>query len=436
MTDYGAHVQRIEADIQALRREAEKSSGPHSTTELACRLFCRQFQLYSLSGEISHLSTLYDTVAEAVTRSPVRSDLWLVQAYIALKLHRFADAQRLMEVEPERATCPQGLLIQSELDVQQGRYQAARETIRQSLDSQLTWEGLARLAYLTGLLGDVDTADKLYHCAQQELTVKQMHAYAWVEVQRGVLAFQRGKHGQALGHYEKAGRAYSGYWLIAERVAEAKGAQGCFAGAIEEYQRLYAISPRPEWAHALGDLYSLSGAISTAHTWKTRALDQYLQSVSSGGVHYYHYLVDLVSELPELKEQAVQWARKDEKIRSNYQTQGNLAWTLYRCGRVLEAREWINLALQSKVVCARLFLQAACVYSAVGETQRSHSLYRLSLETNAVPAKACLPGDYAASSRAATSSSHPLTMVVADVQCAQASCCIDAGTRSTRQPGQ
>ena len=32
MTDYGAHVQRIEADIQALRREAEKSSGPHSTT--------------------------------------------------------------------------------------------------------------------------------------------------------------------------------------------------------------------------------------------------------------------------------------------------------------------------------------------------------------------------------------------------------------------
>ena len=120
----------------------------------------------------------------------MRSDLWLVQAYIALKLHRFADAQRLMEVEPERATCPQGLLIQSELDVQQGRYQAARETIRQSLDSQLTWEGLARLAYLTGLLGDVDTADKLYHCAQQELTVKQMHAYAWVEVQRGVRAFQ------------------------------------------------------------------------------------------------------------------------------------------------------------------------------------------------------------------------------------------------------
>jgi hypothetical protein len=78
MTDYGAHVQRIEADIEAIRREAEGVFAPHSTTELACRLFCRQFQLYSLSGEISHLSTLYDTVAEAVARSTVRSDLWLV----------------------------------------------------------------------------------------------------------------------------------------------------------------------------------------------------------------------------------------------------------------------------------------------------------------------------------------------------------------------
>jgi tetratricopeptide (TPR) repeat protein len=388
MSSYQLHIDRMAEQITSLRREIE--AAPHVTVSSYCRLFSSQFQLFSITGQIGQMTTLDDAIEGAIASSRVRSDLWLVQAYAALKLHRFVDAQRIVQAEPARLACPHGLLIQSDLDMARGRYAAAREKIVEALAEDVTWEGLARLAHLAGLLGDVETADHLYIRAQDELTVKQMHAYAWVEVQRGILDFQRGKYAKALAHYEHANQAYSGYWLIEERIAEVKGAQGCFTEAIEAYLDIYAKSARPECAHALGDLYALSGAIVTACEWKARALHRYLQSVSCGEVHYYHYLVELCCELPGEQEQALQWARNDEQLRSNYLTQSNVAWALYRSGRPHEAQGWISRALNSGVVCARLFLQAACVYAADGHAQLGNDYYQMATATNAVPAKARL----------------------------------------------
>jgi tetratricopeptide (TPR) repeat protein len=388
MSSYQLHVDRLEEQIASLRHEI--AAAPHPTVASQCRLFSSQFQLFSLTGAIGQMTALYNAIDVAMTSSPVRSDLWLVQAHTALKLHRFADAQCIVHAEPARLSCPHGLLIDSDLHMQEGRYAAAREKIVQALADDVTWEGLARLAFLTGLLGDVETADHFYIRAQDELTIKQMHAYAWIEVQRGVLHFQRGKYAEARAHYDRGNQAYSGYWLIEERIAEVKGAEGCFAEAIADYLHIYGKSARPECAHALGDLYALSGAIVTAHEWKAKALHRYLQSVSRGEVHYYHYLVELCCELPAEQEQALRWARRDEQLRSNYLTQGNVAWALYRCGRMAEAEEWINHALRSEVVCARLFLQAACVYAAAGQVQLGNHYYRRASAVNALPAKARL----------------------------------------------
>jgi tetratricopeptide (TPR) repeat protein len=388
MSSYQLHVERMEEQITSLRREI--AAAPHPTVASQCRLFSSQFQLLSLIGEIGQMTALYDLIEVAIASSAVRSDLWLVQAYAALKLHRFADAERILRAEPARLVCPHGLLIDSDLDMQQGRYASAREKIVRALTDEVTWEGLARLAFLTGLSGDIETADHLYLRAQDELTIKQMHAYAWIEVQRGVLDFQRGEYARAGAHYDRSNQAYSGYWLIEERIAEVKGAQGYFAEAIADYRRIYEKSARPECAHALGDLYALSGAIVNAHEWKATALHRYLQSASCGEVHYYHYLVELCCELPAEQEQALRWARSDEQMRHNYLTQGNVAWALYRCGRVAEAEQWISHALESGVVCARLFLQAACVYAAAGRVQLGNEYYRRASAVNAVPAKARL----------------------------------------------
>jgi tetratricopeptide (TPR) repeat protein len=398
MTDHQVHVRRIEDQIADLQRRCAEDTSHDSVIELHSSLFCRQFQLLSLAGDLPQLGSLNAAIEAFSASSPGPSDLWLVQAHIAVKLHRFKEAQQILHLDPCRRFCPQGRLVQADLHIQHGRYAEARKDIGLALESDTTWDGLARLAHLTGLLGDSDAAERIYIAAQDELTAKQMHAYAWVEVQRGILDFQRGRYPQALAHYERAERSYSGYWLVEERIAEVQGAQGNFPNAIAAYTCLYEAHPRPEWAHALGDLYSLSGDIRKAHVWKLRALDGYQASASTGEVHYLHYLVELCCELPGRSEEALHSARRDEELRSNYQTLGNLAWTLYRCGQVSAAQQYIRKALESNVVCARLYLQAACIYKAAGDCRASARYFQLAKSINASPVKARLSADVPVSS--------------------------------------
>ena len=75
---------------------------------------------------------------------------------------------------------------------------------------------LAWLAYFYGKRGDVAGADHLYEEAEDQLTAKEMRSYAWLEVQRGSLAFAHGRYGEARLHYGQADAAYPGYWLVDE----------------------------------------------------------------------------------------------------------------------------------------------------------------------------------------------------------------------------
>ena len=392
MTDYDADLQRIEDDIHAIgcaTRETAAVLSPDVGN--AARLFYRNFQYTSLTGQINLLRRLDESLDIAISSSSRAADLWLLKAHVALKRHRFADAEAALRAEPSLKTFPLATLLQSDVDLQQGRYSAAREAIEAVLSIDKTWHALARLAYLTNLTGDLRSADEIYAAAEDELSAKEMQTFAWLEVQRGWMHFQRGHQTQAMVHYDRANAAYSGYWLVEERIAELIGAQGSFAEAIAAYQRLYAASPRPEWEHALGDLYSLSGDSQQAHDWKRSARSHYIESVESGETYYFHYLIDLCCELAGEEREAIEWARRDLSIRNNFMTQGDLAWALYRGGELTEAAEWVTKALACGAVSARLYLQAACIYSVANRADLGSHYMRLAMATNPLPARAHMP---------------------------------------------
>jgi len=54
------------------------------------------------------------------------------------------------------------------------------------------------------------------------------------------------------------------------------------------------------------------------------------------------------------------------ELRENFSTRAALAWALYRDGNLAEARAWIDRALRSGAVEARLFLKAAKIYCGLG----------------------------------------------------------------------
>jgi len=364
-TDYQAELDRIDTDIAEL---GEGAFAARLNAETVTKLVYRLYQRASLSGNLAELDEVETAIDKAIEGLGPAPDLCLLKANLDLKLHRLGEARRDLDAGPGLRESVEGRTLAADLDLQEGRYQAAREGYARVIAEARAWDGLARLAHLTALMGDIDRAEQLYSEAEDELTAKQMRSYAWVELQRGLLDLTHGRPHEAREHYRRAERAYSGYWLIDEHVAEWLGAQGDFAEAAALYREVIARAPRPELRQALGELYTLMGEPGQARPWHDTALAAYLDSARRGDVHYYHHLVDYYSDVAEDGPEAVTWARKDVALRSHFSTQAALAWALFRDGQLEAATATIREALASGVQDARVFARAATIHQAAGRS--------------------------------------------------------------------
>jgi tetratricopeptide (TPR) repeat protein len=388
MTDYERDLGLIEAELEVIGSAVREADAVFSADSgNVVRILYKKFQYAALSGELTLLQPLDELLDGAIRSSRHPTDLWLLKAHVALNRHRLADAAAALRADPSLRASSPARLLWSDIYLQHGEYSSARSAIEAVLSEGNTWDALARLAHLTSLIGDWRTADELYAAAEDELTAKQMQMFAWLEVQRGWMHFQRGHQDEARLRYDRADAAYSGYWLVEERKAELIGAQGRFEEAVAVYGRLHTLSDRPEWQHALGDLYSLSGDAKRAYQWRCTAHTRYVESVSRGETYYFHYLSDLCCELAGREGEAVEWARRDVSIRGNFLTYGHLAWALYRCGEVSAAMEWMGTALASGAVSAHLFVRAACIYAAANQVELGSRYMQLAMSTNPHPPK-------------------------------------------------
>ena len=111
--------------------------------------------------------------------------------------------------------------------------------------------------------------------------------------------------------YERAARAYGGYWLVEARRAELAAARGQGAEAMALYTRVAGQTPSPEVAQALGELYAYLGRPAEAAPWYQRALAAYTRSVERGEVHYLHALAAFDSDVSGDATAALRWAEAD-----------------------------------------------------------------------------------------------------------------------------
>jgi tetratricopeptide (TPR) repeat protein len=363
---YQAEIRQIEQDIAAVG--AATALDPPTGTERVTQYVYRVYQRASLAGDLAALEAAESAIDRAIPLLTHPGDLYLLKANVAFKLHRLADVRSVLLASPLVRRSEEGRLIGADLDFQNGRYQAARQGYCDLLETSRPWGALARLAHLSGKMGDPAGADRLYAEAEDELTAKELRSFAWLEVQRGFLDFAHGRYRNAQSHYERADRAYPGYWLVDEHIAELLAAEGQFAEAIALLERVASAVHRPELEQAIGELYQLTGPSDRARERSQQALAAYLESAGRGEVHYWHHLADYYADVAEDGEQAVVWARKDLQLRENFSTQAALAWAYYRAGRSGAARDWIDRALSSGAATAHLFRQAGSIYMAAGRT--------------------------------------------------------------------
>ncbi len=358
---YRTELQGIERDIAELSI-ADLFAVPINPERLT-RYVYLLYQRASIAGHLAQLGAVERALERAVRLLTHRGDLYLLKANVAFKLHKLGDVEAALLAIPIAGRCIEACLLRADLDFQYGRYREAEIGYTDAIEAERSWGGLARLAYFRGKMGDLEGADRLYREAEDELTAKEMRSYAWLEVQRGFLAFSRGCYRDARLHYERAEAAYPGYWLVDEYKAELLGAEGHYTEAIAVFRGLLTASDRPDLQQAIAELYRIAEQADAARHWQNGALSGYLKSARRGEVHYYHHLTDFYADVAKDGAAAVTWARADMQLRKNFATEAALAWAFYRNAEFDEARGWIGRALASGVVDAHLLFRAAKIYA-------------------------------------------------------------------------
>jgi tetratricopeptide (TPR) repeat protein len=379
LTDYQRELQQINRDLAEF--EGQAFSTPLNA-ETITKFVYRLYQRASLTGSFSEFEQAEAAIGKAINLLGPTQDICLLKANLDFKFHRLTKTKQDLELGPGLLNTMQGRVLQADIAFQEGKYLEARNEFEKLIQEERSWDNLARLAYVQSKIGDLAGAEKSYEEAEDEITAKEMKSFAWVELQRGLLDLTHGRFDAAWEHYQRADRAYSGYWFIHEHIAEVLGAQRRFEESAALYEKVIQQVPKPELQQALGELYTFMGKPEKAEPWFEKALQAYLESAQRGHVHYYHHLADFYADVRQDPGEALKWARMDLQLRANYSTQAAFAWALYLNQQIPEAMDTITQALSSGVHESGLFATAGIILNAAGHSQEGERYLQLAAELN------------------------------------------------------
>jgi tetratricopeptide (TPR) repeat protein len=337
------------------------------------------YRLAALSGDPAELIATVPVVDLAIAAASRPADLHLLQAKLALKLHRVPEVRLRLDRADADGASAEGLALRGDLAIQQGCYADAARIYAEALGQERAWDILARLGHFSARMGDAEAAERYLVEAQDELTAKEMRAFAWLEVERGVLDLSRGRFAESAEHYRLADRSYSGYWLVEQRLAEHAAATGAYSEAIDRYRALLADREKPEVQQALSELYHVVGDHGEADAWRERARLAYLASAARGEVHYYHHLAEFYSDVHLDNGEAIRWAAADLALRPNAETRAAMAWAEHLAGHSAEAVELIEQAITTGWADVRTLCRAADIHEAAGNESAGRRYRKLAL---------------------------------------------------------
>lgn len=195
----------------------------------------------------------------------------MVWAKLHFTLHRLKRARAALSGCPPTDDKMEVAALHADIEFYSGRYKAGA-TIHTALVNQIGrpahYISLALLRNKMGAPGEaaafLEAAEKRYH--GNSATLK-----AWLKLQRGLIALERGRLDEALAMYRLAEDALPGWWLIDEHIAEVKNLSGDIQGARTLYEDVIRRTGLPEYMDALAAIESLQGKEGEAKKLLARA---------------------------------------------------------------------------------------------------------------------------------------------------------------------
>ena len=124
LAGYQAEMRRIEEDIASIG-SADPLAMPTDPERVTLYVY-RLYQRAAIAGDSAQLSAVERAINRAIPLLANPSDLYLLKANTAFKLHKLSDVEAALRAVPSVYDSNEGRLIRADLDFQHGRYREAK----------------------------------------------------------------------------------------------------------------------------------------------------------------------------------------------------------------------------------------------------------------------------------------------------------------------
>ena len=267
---YSSEVKQIDAAIARGITLAAKQTGGTVIS----------LQVVALYQERARLTGNYDDYVKAeallasVAESKPSAAFCLAQARLHYTLHRLKQAGVALDSCPTSVEPAEMASIRADLALYSGRYRAAESNYRALLNDSGTSATYVRFGLFKKWLGSPGEAAALLEAAEKRYHAGAPAMLAWLKLQRGLVALDRGRFDEALAMYRLASDTLDGWWLIDEHIAEVLLLSGKSQQARQLYENIIERTGNPEFMDALAAIEREDGREEHAKklTLKARAI--------------------------------------------------------------------------------------------------------------------------------------------------------------------
>jgi tetratricopeptide (TPR) repeat protein len=378
-----AWTQSTATDQAILRYQRLLQRQPRDAT-VTYRLGDAYLQKGRETGDITYMNLAEKALQKCLEITPEHSGAARHLAYAMYMRHGFDEAaiqaQKAVALDPADSHA-YGVLGDAYLEV--GQYDAAAHVYQRMIQLQGDLYAYSRLAGLKSLQGDTDGAmAALEHAIQLgQAQERPPESIAWAMWQLGNESFALGKLPMAEASYLEALNTFPDYYRALAGLAQVRAAQQRYDEAVDLHRKAIAIVPLPDYAAALGDVYTKLGRPEDAQ--KSYDLVEYIGYLNTLNKVLYnrelaYFYVDHDRKLPE----ALDLARRELEVRRDIYAYDVFAWALYKNDQPQEALTAITAALRLGTKDARLFFHAGMIHHRLGEWALARDYLRRALATN------------------------------------------------------
>lgn len=333
------------------------------------------------TGDFSLNAKAEEALARAEAAEPGDYDALKLRAKLLLTFHRFDEAsgaaRRAQSLNP-RDHDNYGALTDALVEL--GDYDGAVAAAQTMVDLRPDTASYSRVSYLRELHGDTKGAIEAMRMAVEAASPKDPEGVAWCRVHLGDALAREGKQPEAEREYDHALYVFPDYHVALAAKARARLAAGDTDAAVQFYQRAVERVPLPDYAAALGDLYTKLGRADEAR--RQYELVEFVERGGAQGGTYTRQLALFWADHDTRLDDALAVARSERTARKDIYTADLLAWCLYKKGQHAEAKAAMDEALRLGTRDPKLLFHAGMIADALGDRAAAANYLRQALAIN------------------------------------------------------